>query len=377
MPRRRNKNDEGASLIIVLGLIGGLMTMVAALLPYAATNIMSSAKFKAHVDSSYQVDGSLKIALTGVRSTARGSNPCLSYPQSLNGRSVECSSTVPATSLLPTGGAIPGVTPARVDATLRPGQSMSLPSPQKTVFAPVITSTAASGFSCSNPAYPGRLHTVSNSPSTNTSVVSMPAGSPITTADVGNQIFITSNNGNCGQSGRIYTITAVSSGSLTQLTISPQYVWQIDRDVNWSVVASTPPTVTTQIVTPGTCPSTVVSVVPTQLGTPTWTPQGMKFTFSEVFSVVDPLTVVLSTNPYQCDVQFHVTGTSSVNQQPWSADYVESNNVTVIASTTVNFTVCKTSSVPCPTSDVAGRTSASYDDRTSARIPTITSWHLL
>ena len=59
-------SDEGASLIIVLALFGGLLTMVSALLPFASTTIVSSARFKSHVDRSYTADGGLKMALKGV-----------------------------------------------------------------------------------------------------------------------------------------------------------------------------------------------------------------------------------------------------------------------------------------------------------------------
>jgi len=62
----KRHGDDGASLIIVLGVFGGLLTMVLALLPFASTNIAGSARFKSHMDKSYTADGGLKLAVHGV-----------------------------------------------------------------------------------------------------------------------------------------------------------------------------------------------------------------------------------------------------------------------------------------------------------------------
>jgi hypothetical protein len=62
-------SDDGASLIIVLGLFGGLLTMVLALLPFASTNIANSARYKSHMDNSYAADGGLKLGLTGMKNS--------------------------------------------------------------------------------------------------------------------------------------------------------------------------------------------------------------------------------------------------------------------------------------------------------------------
>jgi hypothetical protein len=64
------KNDEGASLIIILVVFSGLLLMVGALLPYATSNVMNSAHFKGHVDKSYAADGGLKQAVAGMKASA-------------------------------------------------------------------------------------------------------------------------------------------------------------------------------------------------------------------------------------------------------------------------------------------------------------------
>jgi hypothetical protein len=65
-PVSEKHSDDGASLILVLGVFGGLLAMVLALLPFASTNIVNSARFKSHVDKTYAADGGLKLAIQGV-----------------------------------------------------------------------------------------------------------------------------------------------------------------------------------------------------------------------------------------------------------------------------------------------------------------------
>jgi hypothetical protein len=365
MTKWRNRNDEGASLIIVLGLVGGLLTMVAALLPYAQVNIMSSAKFKTHVDSSYVVDGSLKMALTGVRYTARGSSPCAGFPKPLNNMTVSCSSpTIPsAVTVTTSGGASPGVTPSQTISTLYPGQSTDPIA--KTVVAPTLPYTTLSGFQGCN-----ELYATKNSP-TITFAFGPSEPRRFKASDVGVSIWI-SKNGSCsggggGASGDYYTITAVDPATQT-VTLNIPYQGNQNGSHNWKVTDVIQTTVTPSLVTNSSCPSTIFT---TTFGPITQT--GQTFSLNETLSVPSGTTAAISASPYQykCDVQFVVTG-STTSAVTTTFTYVESNYISINTSTLVYFTASDSS-----TGVVKGRASATYNDSTTSRVPTITSWHLL
>lgn len=131
----RKHSDDGASLIIVLAVFGGLLTMVLALLPSASTNIVSSARFKSHVDKSYAADGGLKQALKG---GAKDSSTGLTSAVLPDGTS-SCSSLFGKTITL--NGQTAAVTCEFAGTYPKPGIQSTCPTPSGTsaVLTPAYT----------------------------------------------------------------------------------------------------------------------------------------------------------------------------------------------------------------------------------------------
>ena len=132
-------SDDGASLIIVLGVFGGLLTMVLALLPFASTNIANSARFKSHMDNSYAADGALKLALARMKNGTfipNGSGDCSSPADvyHLNGQDVRVTCQYDNTTY---------PKPGRQTACANPGGTSAYVSPAYTCYTVYGSNTAA------------------------------------------------------------------------------------------------------------------------------------------------------------------------------------------------------------------------------------------
>jgi hypothetical protein len=376
---RVQRDDTGASTVLVMGLMLLVSLIILPVATYAVTGVRDQ-KFTAQrvgqhapsdalatvaPDSVYNVDAALKVAVNSVHGSPN--DPCLGYPKSVLSTSVACytPSVVPATQATSDSPASAYLTPTLVTTTLTPGQS--IPSPvRKTVTSPVALLTVASAYECGVTGYPGMTTNITNG--TTTSVVTMPAAATkFSQADVGNFIWIASNNGNCGQSGQAYRITAVS-GSPTQLTISPKYTSN-KTTVNWHMVQAIDPVITPTLSTdpsPNTCPSALFSASFTRVLP---NPSPAVYLYDEVLTITPGYTGTYVSS-YTCNVTFSVHGTDPSDSVEKDFPLIERNVINIAGLTSVYFTVAGGSPVT-----TLGKSGISYDKRAPSTIA-VNSWVL-